>query len=343
MRNSNLLSLITVVSVLAGCSGQKWNGKDGQLASTRSSAAGVSEKNPNNESSKSLFSQKALFQPFNDYNKMNDQVKERLDAVGILIGNETLVTDGGTGWKLGDVETLKTLENMCDGEYMADEIAMPGSCSAFLIAPDIAVTSGHCMVPDDKITSSDYGCSQQKLVFGFKKSDSEVPVKFSEGQVYNCKELLAHETDGGHGTLGADYSIFRLDRPVSGITPLKMATSFKNKVGDLAMLYAYPLGASVKTSNGRIAAVLPKHFVLPASTYPGSSGAPVIDNKVGEVIGIVARGEKSLIKDEARGCYVTNHCEEIIYSSDSKCRGETAYGSAQDQNFQSALTKVLQQ
>ena len=98
--------------------------------------------------------------------------------------------------------TWGELEDLCADERFANQPA-PGWCTAFLVAPDLLVTAGHCLRDPDI-------CESVAFVFGFQMLDEDRAVtSVPASQVYYCAEILSLTDEGDD-----DWGIVRLDRPV---------------------------------------------------------------------------------------------------------------------------------
>ena len=194
---------------------------------------------------------------------------------------------------------------LCHDEPFYDQGSGP-YCSGALIAPDIVVTAGHCVLDETD-------CGRIKYVFGFaiKKMDAfphEVPSK----DVYGCKRLLGREQTAD----GADWALIELDRVVKDRKPLKLNRSGAVMNGTPLVVIGHPMGLPTKIAGGASVrdASFPAHFTANLDTYGGNSGSPVFNAKTGRVEGILTRGDNDFVK---RGsCLVSNVC------TNAGCRGE---------------------
>lgn len=198
--------------------------------------------------------------------------------------------------------------NLCQEERFVDQV-VGTSCTGFLVAPDILVTAGHCVVDQAR-------CERVNWVFGFDvKRNGSVKTSFSPRDVYSCKTLIAREKDQ---VSKMDYAVIRLDRKVKGRKPLPIR--LEGKVSDTAelLVIGHPSGLPTKiVDNGSVRGnTEPVYFSANLDTFSGNSGSPVIDAQTGVVEGILVRGEKDFVPDRERGCSLTNVCPE------GQCRGE---------------------
>ncbi len=230
-------------------------------------------------------------------------VRASLSTAGMVPASNIKIT-GNTATLSG--KRLKDL-GICDSERFATQITA-ASCSGFLIAPDVFVTAGHC------ITSA-ADCSNFKWVFDYKMgSAGQRTITVPKTSIYSCSKILARTLDPSSKD---DYAVIRLDRRVSGRTPLKMRTKGRISAGEDVVVIGHPSGLPTKISdNAQVRSLQGKYFVANLDTYGGNSGSAVLNARTGEVEGILVRGENDYVPDTARGCQISNRC------NNTGCRGE---------------------
>ncbi len=186
----------------------------------------------------------------------------------------------------------------------------PGSCSGFLIAPDLIVTAGHCLAIEKS-------CETYKWVFDFKldKDTQTAGTKIPQENVYSCKQFVS---GGLNNAFGFDFGVIQLDRDVVGREPLKIRT--EGKIADEAnlLLIGSPSGLPLKVASGaKIRAnAHPNFFTANTDSYQGNSGSAVFDAETGVVEGILVRGEEDFVPNFKEMCIESNKCK------DDECRGE---------------------
>jgi hypothetical protein len=231
----------------------------------------------------------------------------------MLVGVSSLRRGPGSDFVLVTTENLRQSmkasgKPLCSGEPFQDEPTFVGVCSAFLAAPDVVVTAGHCMTPSSL-------CPEIAVVFGVSYDEGgRDPSRHGADDVYFCQEVL----DVVLHRSGADYAVVRLDRPVVGRAPLPLRGTGKIADDEDLVLIGNPLGLPTKISTcGRVLDNAPaSFFVATTNAYGGESGAPVLGARSGLVEGILVRGEKDFMRKG--DCWVSKVCPEGAGS----CRGE---------------------
>ena len=206
----------------------------------------------------------------------------------------------------GDVYTLnsKTLsdEGICKSERFSNQLAA-ANCSGFLVSPDTLVTAGHCI----HVVSD---CSNHAWVFDFANTKAEKSAfTFNKNQVFHCTKIIAREQNP---KTMSDYSVLKLDRPVTGRTPLTFRKS--GKIADDAVLtvLGHPSGLPLKITAAADmrSNINPYFFVTNADTYGGNSGSAVVDSKTGIVEGILVRGDQDYMPSDSDSCSVSVHRDQ---------------------------------
>lgn len=188
---------------------------------------------------------------------------------------------------------------ICATERFAQQKSV-ANCSGFLVGDDILVTAGHCITDAES-------CHKYKWVFGFQmvkdKNGAEVLADISSDNVYSCKEIMgrALQKEGNK-----DFSVIRLDRKVTGRTPLKLNLKGQPQVNDDIVVIGYPTGIPLKIAGGAQVKKLDDNFFFSnLDTYGGNSGSPVINQKTYEVEGILVRGNRDYVGAPTGGCAVS--------------------------------------
>jgi V8-like Glu-specific endopeptidase len=169
-------------------------------------------------------------------------------------------------------QSFESAHGVCSSDrYAAQPIATNGFCTAYLVAPRLVVTAGHCVgfAP----VGSDV--SQFRLVFGFQMLNATTArTTVAASEIYTTLRITA-VCDGGW-----DCSVLELDRPVTNHTMLQINRSGEPIVGDSVYTIGYPF-------------LLPEKFDGPApitgifagiglaatqlDVSGGDSGSPIFD------------------------------------------------------------------
>lgn len=200
--------------------------------------------------------------------------------------------------------------NICSHERFLDEPVV-SSCSAFLIAPDIILTAGHCV-------ESTSDCKKNKWVLDYEDGGEFAPpyshVTFQSDKIYSCKELIASANNNRQ-----DYALIRLDRKINDRPSLKLNTS--GVLDNKASFYVvgHPLGMPKMVAKEALVRrnINDYYFVINSDTFSGNSGSPVINTQTNLVEGIIIRGEEDMVLDFENSCHTVTRC------LDYECKGES--------------------
>jgi hypothetical protein len=225
-----------------------------------------------------------------DYGAMSSGEKWRSLPVAIhvdaLPGTPALTCSAGS-CTLGTIAftgTAELLLPLCDGvKYGGQLWATHGHCSAWLVAPDMVATAGHCF-------DTEHTCANARYIFGFTAAangGSEVTT-FPESEVYSCASIVALSLTGGSPT-DDDYALVRLDRVVAGRTPIIVRYSGQATANLQVNMYGHPLALPKKiVRNAWLQDTSFSHrFYANGDIFKGNSGGPVLDLVTGVGEGIV--------------------------------------------------------
>ncbi len=214
---------------------------------------------------------------------------------------------------------------LCESERFRDQPA-PGYCSAFLIAPDLVATAGHCI----NIRQT---CADIRFVFGFAHdgpgSEDEVTL-VEDDDFYRCASVVGHLFDQDSATyedlldrnvLWSDWAVVLLDRPVVGRQPLSLRRLREPIEGEQVAAVGYPGGVPLKITTGQIVDAVPElYFNTDLDIYQGNSGSVVV-NEWGMAEGIVIRGSGGNSYERRGSCFVSQQCDAYDPTPRSGCRG----------------------
>lgn len=208
---------------------------------------------------------------------------------------------------------------LCASERFRTQPA-PGYCSAFLIAPDLLATAGHCV-------NRDVPWFRARFLFGFTyDAATDTTVRsVPRADVYEARAVVGHRFNFGEGTgtglnteMWEDWAIVQLDRPVTGRTPLVLRSAPVIK-GEGVAAIGHPSGIPTKVTRGAVVDATKASWVnTDIDVYKGNSGSAVVD-ATGAAVGIAIRGSGGdSYRKTAEGCYVSRHCDAV---SGSTCIG----------------------
>lgn len=202
-------------------------------------------------------------------------------------------------------------ENLCHTERFYDQ-PVPGKCTGFLIGHDTILTAGHCIDADS--------CADFAIVFDFQMINSwQARTRFDHDQIYQCRRILQREEDEI-----IDYALVQLDRSVTGRLPIPLPpateTTGKPRVESIfAISHLHGLPAKVSLA-GSVRQSHSDYFEVNLDVAAGSSGAPVFDQRSGQLIGLIVGGEDDF-EDEQQAT-AKKPCRIVKRCADGKCAGE---------------------
>ncbi len=209
---------------------------------------------------------------------------------------------------LNTIRTLETSQNICPTEAFANQITA-ATCSGFLVAPDVIVTAGHCY---KSFSTPEDVCKKFAWVFDYNMPSAKAdPTKNLLIQnIYLCKEIIKAELSQSQ-----DFAIIRLNRAVTGRSPLTVRKTGKIPNGTALTVIGHPSGLPTKISDGgKVNNNNPSTmFVTNLDTFHGNSGSAVFDTATGVVEGILIQGKTDYvpsIKSNPRSCQVVNKCDD---------------------------------
>jgi hypothetical protein len=210
---------------------------------------------------------------------------------------------------------------VCADERFANQPEV-GFCSATLIAPDVVVTSGHCMMNSfGSLPAAQLQCQDIYIVFDFaydaKPSDplGELRV-LSKDKVFECVDVLAAENPENGMLPKQDYAILQLDRAVDDREPLPVYGGAGLADDAHAIQIGHPSGLPQKLApamvRGRLDPSRYAAYEYESDILGGNSGGGVFTTN-GTLFGIPTRysGENYVLDTSASPeCYRTAVCGE---------------------------------
>lgn len=252
------------------------------------------------------------------YQFLTTSMTYRLARSSAMVAMRGLVKPRSDGnFELWEPRTLAQT-GVCADERFAKQPEV-GYCSATLVAPDLVVTSGHCMMNAyGGFASAQRRCEDIYLVFDFAYSAATtswlsalrvIPKK----NVFRCVEVLAAEIPD-LTMPRQDYAILKLDRAVEGRTPVPVYDGADRPVGSSAIQIGHPSGLPQKIAPAKVYEHLDPArydaYRYRSDVFGGNSGGGVFTTN-GTLFGIPTRySGKNYVLDTSASpeCYRTAVC-----------------------------------
>jgi V8-like Glu-specific endopeptidase len=218
-------------------------------------------------------------------------------TVALMDGSALSRAPGNNGWDVYVGFDLTDSQSVCPTEPFADQ-PTTAFCSGFFVGDDLVVTAGHCV--------SSATCSGTRFVFGYEMADANTVVdRVDDDDVYSCDSIVGRQLAGSE-----DWAVVRVDRPITGHTPMPIRRSGTVPLGTDLVLLGHPAGLPLKIAPGGEVQSNSNAFYFDADVdaYGGNSGSPVVNAATGEVEGILVRGNADW--SWTGSCYVSNQCPE---------------------------------
>jgi len=236
-----------------------------------------------------------------DVYEVSDQFLLGIAQAAVVVASTSELTDNGDG-----TYTLSTARwtAACTNEPFYNQMRI-GFCSGFLVGTDIVVTAGHCASPGDVGSLAFiFGFDQQGAGIG-PGADPEIIVPAEN--IYFLTEMIDHSLGGGE-----DHAVCRVDRAVTGRTPLPIRRSGIALQDDPLVMVGHPAvlpkkieaGGQVKDPNGTT-----PYFMANVDAYGGNSGSMVVSQTTGVIEGILVRGNQDYVSGPG-GCLLSNQCPD---------------------------------
>jgi len=227
-------------------------------------------------------------------------------ATAVIVNRSMLgATTGGDLYAspqtLGERQGLRANAGFARGPVL-------GFCSAFLVAPDLVATAGHCF----KQTL----CDEMIFIFDFYIGGASENVDaIPAANAYGCREVVSQQYGDG-----LDYALVRLDRPALGRTPFVLQAE-PPSVGSRVALVGYPSGIPAKIDTaGEVLRIEGTRTRTSVDSFPGHSGGVMIDLATGNAFGVHVEGSSPSFVSNG-SCNVTASCAQVNVSTDGPCNG----------------------
>jgi hypothetical protein len=173
---------------------------------------------------------------------------------------------------------------VCANERFANQPEV-GHCSATLIASDLVVTSGHCLMNSwGTLATAQQTCANIRVVFDFAYDTAPTnPLGalrvLPKSDVYDCVQVLDAANPNSGELPKHDYAILKLDRPVTGRTPVPVYGGTGLASGARAIQIGHPSGLPQKIAPAVVREKLDPHryqaYRYESDILGGNSGGGV--------------------------------------------------------------------
>ncbi len=230
-------------------------------------------------------------------------------AVAVLSTNFSADSNGHLALEVDPLDGT-----ICHDEKFSRDPSLSYACTGFLVAPDLIVTAGHCMVNTGQSRNQQKTfCEAFSWLFDYQNlSDGSVTLTdIPADKMYGCKEIIYAVRD--EAPPYRDFAIVKLSRAVKDREPLKISAA-PIRPGDKVSMIGYPLGTPAKlSSDARVLLNIEssQSFITNLDAFEGNSGSPVFNEK-NEVIGILTGGTPvaPLHQDVHLTCARYNRCDD---------------------------------
>ena len=228
------------------------------------------------------------------------------------------------GYQLQGAKTLGVHYQLNEHANFYDEL-IAGTGTAFLVSSDLVLTAAHCVCTH--AGQVDHANNQNfRMVFDYQmQGDKQCQQTFDADCVYSMKKIVAFQYSHHNGR-SLDWALVKLDRPVTGRTPLNLDfQSVLNEDTDVDVL-GHPSGLPLKyTNDAQIKKIdHADYFQANLDTFGGNSGSPVFNTQTRQVVGILVRGlpdYETVTKADGKSYKQPHHATdaEIQLSGYEKC------------------------
>jgi hypothetical protein len=225
----------------------------------------------------------------------------RTAVLAVIPERALVITDAGTVMRL-TAPSLSQKDGLCKGERFADQPAA-AVCTAILAAPDLALTSAHCIVSEET-------CRTLLFAFDYAYTASGTDSRIAVTSLHRCAAIVAIEADE---KAGVDYAWVRLDPPaLPPRAPAALNPTPRLAPGTKLTAVGAGQGVPLKvdpTANVVISGDAGSGFFTAAvDAFTGSSGMPLFDADM-HVVGFLMQGQTDYV--ESGGCKVSRHIEKV--------------------------------
>ncbi len=214
---------------------------------------------------------------------VTDDMRVLARSTAMIIERGALFEDGRD--VLVTTQPLRDSYFMCPGEPFRDQ-DVAGMCTAWLVAPDVVVTNGHCVV-------SQSDCEQKSFIFDYaiNVEGQDMTVVPNE-TVFHCETMLAWDNTNN---CDIDYAVLKLDREVTNRPALKVRGPGEPIASENLLIIGHPFGLPRKYAlEGNVINEWDNTFTTTHDIFGGNSGSAMFDVESGVVQGLVSCGGSNL-------------------------------------------------
>ena len=185
----------------------------------------------------------------------------------------------------GMMIAVEHVNKPASGGHPALEGHFLSTCSVTLVQPDVVLTAGHCLNPEDVPSVS--------VIFGYQTDCAGLRPAGYAPRFYKVKRLIKLRFEGNY-----DYCLMQLKEPVVGVTPIVMRPDLP-ALGEQVFCIHHPNGSVKKLSRPRadgfatVSSSGPFGVFCQLDVSGGSSGSGLFD-MAGRVVGTLASGKCTL-------------------------------------------------
>ena len=208
--------------------------------------------------------------------------KDFVRATAVMIPKTAIYNNEFYAWSLRDLLKRQFGTDKFDDNVKFLDQPTVGSCTGFLIAPDVLVTAGHCI-------NSMEDANKYVWVFDYT-SDSDFvdgkKLKFKPENIFEVESIIASDLTEDNKN---DYAVLKLKKK-SNRAPYRFRTSGEVLLDGPINTIGCPTGLPLKfTTNATVVDTSQETwFKSDIDAFPGNSGGPVFD-KNGFIEGILVR------------------------------------------------------
>lgn len=212
-------------------------------------------------------------------------IEDYTRATAVMIPKSSVEGNKIYGQSLKQMLSTKFITDSMDENVRFQNQPTMANCTGFLVAPDILVSAGHCILTIDDARNW-YWLFDYTNEFSFNAGDNHIV--FNRENLYEVTDVIGAALDG-EGDERADYAVLRLNRKVERI-PYRIRSSGKPSINTNVYTIGAPTGLPLKISTN--SKVLDNErsewFKSDIDCFPGNSGGPVFDPN-GFIEGIIVR------------------------------------------------------